>query len=376
MTVSILTTQNSGMDRYSQEIARRATGPVFAVDRYNTAPAQMWEAVDALKEMCQPVHYPNQHFGWYAFSAGLPYVMTVHDLERITISYADECPDEQAKLRLDAAAIQQAHHLIAVSHATKRDIVRHLRVPEKRVSVVHNGVDHSVFHPQEPVHQDFPFILYVGSERPRKNLRRVLAAFAQVKRSVGFQQLKLVKIGGPGRSPGFRDDTVAAINEFGLQDEVVFLDHVDDTVLASYYASAKALVYASLYEGFGFPLAEAMATGCPVITSQHGAQAEVAGNAGVLVDPMEIGALARAITKVVADPNLRRKMAVNGLKQSSRYSWDRASGATFDIFRSIEAKVKKADEMARLCEDDSPPMRSYDARVLVEAALLANPGGD
>ncbi|MQF69088.1 glycosyltransferase family 4 protein [SAR202 cluster bacterium AD-804-J14_MRT_500m] len=374
MTVSIVTTQNFGMDRYSQEIAQRSRGPVFSVDRYNSSPGQMWEVVDALKEFCQPVHYPNQHFGWYAFSAGLPYIMTVHDLERITMSFPRENVDEQRKLRMDAAAIQKAHHVIAVSHATKRDIVRHLNVPKDRVSVVHNGVDHSVFHMREPIHQEFPFILYVGSERPRKNLRRLLAAFSQAKKDADIASLKLVKIGGPGRSLEFREDTLSAITEFGLTGEVIFLENVDDDLLASYYASAKALVYASLYEGFGFPLVEAMATGCPVITSRYGAQSEISGNAGYLVDPLDTNELSRAIVDVVSDGNLGRKLTLKGLKQSKKYCWNDAARETVKIFKLVEAKVEKENDIIKLCEEESSFARDHDSQILLETGLLANSG--
>lgn len=374
MTVSIVTTQNFGMDRYSQEIAQRSRGPVFSIDRYNSSAAQMWEVVDALKDFCQPVHYPNQHFGWYAFSTGLPYIMTVHDLERITMSFTREDPDEQKKLQLDAAAIQNAHHVIAVSQATKQDIVRHLDVPQDRISVVYNGVDHSVFHGQESKHQEFPFILYVGSERPRKNLRRILAAFAEAKKDADLASLKLVKIGGPGRSHEFREATLSAISEYGLTGEVIFLDNVDDDELASYYASAKALVYVSLYEGFGFPLVEAMASGCPVITSRYGAQSEISGDAGYLVDPLDVNELSKAIVYVVTDQNLRQKLTSKGLRQSSKYNWTVAAEETVKIFERIEAKVERENDIFKLCEDESEFRHLLDPKISIETGLLANVG--
>lgn len=335
MAIFICTTEDSGIDRYSQGIAEHLPVPVVRTRRYKLG-LKGYSLVKAIGSLDELVHYPSQHFGRYAILARRPFLVTVHDLERICFPLGKDGFRERIGLRLDVLAIKKARHIIAVSQNTKRDLVRLLGVDERKVTVIYNGVDHSVFKPNGSKPAPFPYILYVGSERPRKNLRRLLAAFARLKRSGGFNDLKLVKVGTPGRSPAFRKSVLRAINDFGLQGEVLFTEHLNDQELAAKYGAARALVYPSLYEGFGLPVLEAMACGCPVITSDVSALPEVAGDAALLVDPCDEAALSEAIARLLSDDNLRGRLIERGLERSKRFSWASSASQTLALYREME----------------------------------------
>ncbi len=336
MTVFICTTENSGVDRYSRELLKYlGVNPVFT-DRYNLRRHED-SLVERLRAFDEPVHFTNQHFGSAAMSAGLPFVVTVHDLERICFPFAVEDAVEQASLDQDAVAIGRADHIIAVSENTRNDLVRCLGIPEERITVVYNGVDRDVFKRNGAAPSPFPYILYVGSERPRKNLPNLLAAFAALKKSGGFGSLKLVKVGSPGRSEAFRADTLRTIRALGLENEVMFVGEVSDHELAEYYASASVLVYPSLYEGFGLPVVEAMACGCPVITSNVSSLPEVAGDAALLVDPEDTGDLRKALVRLLTSEGLRRDLIEKGLARSSLFSWAKAAEATEEVYCRVKS---------------------------------------
>lgn len=332
MTVFICTTENSGLDRYSQELAKLLPVNAVHISRYKLNLHED-SLLEQLKVFDEPVHFTNQHFGSVAMAAGLPFVVTVHDLERMCFPFAPEEPSDQISLVLDAIAIKRADHIIAVSENTKVDLVKHLGISEEKITVIYNGVDHGVFKPNGSGPSPFPYILYVGSERPRKNLGNLLAAFAELKKSDGFHDMKLVKLGSPGRSDAFRAATVHMIRSLGLEGEVIFGGHLTDHELAKYYASARALVYPSMYEGFGLPVVEAMACGCPVITSNVSSLPEVARDAALLVDPYDVGELAKAILRLLADATLRSEMIGKGLERARRFSWVRTAEATQEVYR-------------------------------------------
>ncbi|MBI2917095.1 MAG: glycosyltransferase family 4 protein [Chloroflexi bacterium] len=339
MTVFICTTEGSGVDRYSQELARLLPVNVVHTSRYGLG-LRAFHLVRTLRRVHEPVHFTNQHLGRFALFCGLPFVMTVHDLERLSFSFADHGLLEKAGLKLDSLAVRRAAHIIAVSENTKRDLIKHQGIPEGKVTVVYNGVNHGIFKPNGGAHLGFPYILYVGSERPRKNLGRLLAAFAEIKRSSGFPDLKLVKVGNAGRYESFRRDTLLTVKKLGLEGEVVFAGRLTDRELAAYYSSAVALIYPSTYEGFGLPVIEAMACGCPVLTSNVSALPEVAGEAALLVDPQDVGQLYQGMVSILADASLRRRMTADGRQHSLRFSWQAAAEATTAIYQRVEASQR------------------------------------
>ena len=202
-------------------------------------------------------------------------------------------------LKLDIRGIKLASHIIAVSNHTKDDLIGYFKIPEDRISVIYNGIDHSIFKPYNVKLLDKPYILYVGSERPRKNLGRLIEAFAILMRD--FPELILVKIGAAGRSEENRRATMSKIDSLGITEHVIFIDYISDLDLAHYYSSAALLAYPSLYEGFGFPPLEAMACGCPVVSSNTSSLPEVVGEAGIMVNPYDTSRLAQAMREVLTN---------------------------------------------------------------------------
>lgn len=340
MTILICTTENSGIDRYSQELARLLPVTTVRTGRYKLEMDGRW-LIDRLKTLDETVHYTNQHFGRISICAGLPFIVTVHDLERICFPFSGQEPLEEASLKIDAAAIRKADHIVSVSENTKKDLMRYLKIPEEKITVVYNGVDHSVFKPNTQAVASFPYILYVGSERPRKNLERLLEAFVLLKKSSDFADLKLIKVGSPGRSAAFRQTTLQKIKELGLDGEVIFVDQITDERLVEYYSSARVLVYPSLYEGFGLPVLEAMACGCPVITSNVSSLPEVAGDAAFLVNPYDIRDICGAIARLLTDNRLRDELIARGKVRSRIFSWAKTAEETLNVYHQVEQSIER-----------------------------------
>lgn len=337
MVLLIVTDENSGMDRYSRAIAERLHINTINTKRYLSL-AESYRLGKYIRKKRCIAHLPNQHFARYALFLGKPYIVTVHDLARLCFNSDDETLSERLLLKLDSRYIRRASHIIAVSQNTKRDLVKYLGIPEDKISVIYNGVDHEVFRPRRkrpdnPEVAGKPYILYVGSERRRKNLGRLLEAFANLKGEFG--NLKLVKVGSFGRSGQFRDETMAKIKKLGITGEVVFVDEVSDVELARYYSFASLLAYPSIYEGFGLPPVEAMACGCPVITSNTSCLPEVVGQAGIMVDPYDTCGMAHAMRRIASDEQLRDDLKRRGFEQSKKFSWERAARLTLRVYQKV-----------------------------------------
>ena len=177
------------------------------------------------------------------------------------------------------------------------------------------------------------YILYVGSEQPRKNVGTLLAAFAELRQDARFRDVALVKVGDPGGPEApFRARTLRAVSELGLEDDVVFLGHVANEELRSLYAGSQCLVLPSLHEGFGLTPLEAMACGCPAVVSNTTSMPEVAGGAALLVDPRSSRALALALETVLTDERKRRELVGRGLARAQEFSWQRAAAETVRVY--------------------------------------------
>ena len=332
MPVLIVTSEKSGIDRYSQEIAKRIDARKVETRRYLSL-KEAYRLARSVGRQRDIVHLPNQDFARYALFLKSPFIVTVHDLVRLCFSFTKETLSERILLRLDRHYVKRAIHLIAVSQNTKHDLMKYLRIPENRISVIYNGIDHSIFKPYEAKVLDKPYILYVGSERPRKNLSRLFEAFARVKGE--FPELRLVKMGAVGRSEEYRRNVMRKLDSLGITGDVIFVDSASGLDLAHYYSSASLLAYPSLYEGFGLPLLEAMACGCPVVTSNTSSMPEVAGEAGIMVDPYDIDALTKAIKQVLTDDTLRDNMVMKGLEQARMFSWEKTVEQTLEVYNKV-----------------------------------------
>jgi glycosyltransferase involved in cell wall biosynthesis len=381
----ITTAGDGSLDYYSQALAAHLDVPTLASDVYRngaerfaggslsatalSALAGDLRFVARLRGVRGLVHLPNQHLARYGLLLGEPYIVTVHDL----IRYLDlldggaliAAPGRRDAwhLRRDYAGVRRAAAVIAVSEATRRNVVRHLGVPRERVFVVHNGLDHERFGVSaQPIDRGYPYVLFVGSEHPRKNLASVLGALRLLKQAPGLRGLKIVKLGAAGRPPApFRQRTLRAIELAGLSnDDVVFCEHVAGEALPGWYAGALCLALPSLHEGFGMPPLEAMACGCPAVISSDPALVEVAGPAALVVDPHDYRALAQAISTLAFDWPLRRRLVQRGLRHAQGFSWQRAALETHAVYARVNAEA--IFQASRNDTRNGPAPRLADAR--------------
>jgi glycosyltransferase involved in cell wall biosynthesis len=257
----------------------------------------------------------------------VPYVITVHDLIPLA------CPIEHSrsvqwnfKHRLPVF-LKNAATVIADSEYTKQDIIKYLDIAASHINVVALGYDKSNFTPVDaPLTLEKyglvrgTYIVTVGNATLRKNHETLIAALGKVRDKISHRLV----IAGPVNSEQ-ESRLISIARSCGVEDRIVFLGYVPYEDLAALYSGAGVFVYISLYEGFGLPIIEAMACGTPVIASASTSIPEVAGNAGILVDPKDKAVVAQALLHVLKDGVTREKLIAAGLEQAARFSWKKAA---------------------------------------------------
>jgi len=233
-----------------------------------------------------------------------------------------------------------ADAFIAVSHAVKRDVVEHVGVPEDKVVPIHNGFDPALFKPTRDsivlgrirAKYQLPekFILWVGQIESRKNVARLLAAFARIKDEFPHDLV----IAGEQRFTTAAE--LEAMESLGIRDRVRFPGWIEHTDLPAVYALADHFSFPSLYEGFGIPLIEAMACGCPIVTATTCAPPEVCDGAAVLVDPLNVDAIADGMRRVIGDADLRARLIARGLQRAADFGWQRCATEVLALFDRLD----------------------------------------
>ena len=274
------------------------------------------------------------------------YLLTVHDLAEF-IYGPHSGWRYQARLRLVRRTLEKARRIMAVSRATARDIENLFGIPLSRITVVENAIDDRFVQSTRREEQRLvleryqvndPYLLYVGSARPQKNLPRLIEAFAVLKGDLRdhrrFGNLKMVIIGDElSEHPDLRRTVIRT----RMQDHVRFLGYLPIEVLRVFYQSAEVFVFPSLHEGFGLPPLEAMAQGTPVVTSNVSSLPEVVGDAAVLVAPENVFEIARGIERALLDEDLRIQLRERGRRQIARFSWDRSIRQVLEIYSEAVA---------------------------------------
>lgn len=273
----------------------------------------------------------------------VPVVVTIHDL--IHLALPELLPN---RLALPYArfflrrAVRRAEVILTVSEATAADLERRLGVARERIAVIWNGVDDAFRRRLEPAELERElaalgltpgYFLCLGNPKPHKNLERVLRAFARLPPD----ERRLVIAGAP--EAGAPADQIASWRrELGLGDRLQILGRIAPGRLPALVQGAVALVFPSLYEGFGLPLAEAMAAGTPVVASTTPALVEIAGGAAELVDPLEVGAIAAAMARLAGDPARRRELEQAGRARAELFRWDSTAARTLAVYRQVLAR--------------------------------------
>ena len=178
---------------------------------------------------------------------------------------------------------------------------------------------------------DFPFVLYVGTIEPRKNLGRLLQAFRRLKSRPGIKHRLVVAVG----LGWLYQDVLREMEELSAENEIAFLGRVDDSDLPALYSLSDIFVFPSLYEGFGLPPLEAMACGRPVVCSNASSLPEVIGDAGILVSPYDVDGLTDAMAQLIADPDRRALLGQRGLARSREFTWERSARRLLDVYRRL-----------------------------------------
>jgi glycosyltransferase involved in cell wall biosynthesis len=292
-------------------------------------------------------HLASQNLATLLFFQRIePVVVTVHDIITYLVRHDRELSTYRHVFhrlfdRLAYLALRKADAIIAISECTKRTLVEHLEYSADRIHVVYRAVDTEVFRPRDipaafrqkyGLGEDWRYVLYVGSDDPRKNLPTLIRAFALVKRQI--EKVKLLKVGAPDFQDE-REKLKGLIAELGLEEDVLFFDHVPDDDFPLFYNTAQVLVLLSLYEGFGLPTLEAMSCGIPVIAARSGPLPEVVDGAGILIDPTDVEGVAEQLCRVLMDRDYWTNLGQAGLARSRHFGLWQQGSQTIQVYDQV-----------------------------------------
>ena len=284
-------------------------------------PSSFWNQFDV-------VHCPTVLLPFWTKPKHLKLIVTVHDLIPIVAGQFHTAWMRVYFQRFLPRMLQQVDHFIAVSETTKTDVLRSFPfVVEDQVDVV--GEASFVQLKTEPQVRKAAYFLTVGTIEPRKNFVKVIDAFVKLKRSGALAGYELKMAG----VDGWKNQDIK--KRIGDAPGIQWLGHVSDKALIQLYDSATAMIYPSYYEGFGLPVLEAMARGCPVITSNVSSLPEVGGDAALYVDPNSVDQISEKMIRLAEDPELVASLSTQGLVRSQQFSWEKAASETIQIYQKV-----------------------------------------
>lgn len=362
------TAQAAGIGRYTEELVRYLVKydpvnqyTIFVVNRAidNALPVyapnltqvkvifphyslqeQLWYPRILRRAKLDLIHYTN--FNSPIFFSAAPSVVTIHDLT--LWFFSGRRHKGWLKKWFYKIAIKQtclkAKQIITISNATKKDIIKYLKIDPPKIQVIHLAPAKQYQPVSDPKRIDDlkrkfniskPYLIYVGQWREHKNIVRLIRAFSLLRRRYGFDY-QLVLAGKIDQQYQFLPKL---IKELGLDQEVMMVGYVSDAELPYLYSGAECFVFPSLYEGFGLPPLEAMACGTPVISSNLSAMPEILGDAAYYFDPLNVEAMAKAMSEVAKSFSLKKEMRLKGLKQARQYSPDATAKATLKVYQRI-----------------------------------------
>lgn len=333
--------------------AKNAKAVFFPWSRYRKylpiAYSHLLAAAAISKESPDILHVPA---GATPLASTLPTVVTVHDLA--IYSHPSWFPKQDLSVKVTyPRTVASARRLIAVSEATKRDLISRFKTPASRITTIHPGVDVSgaspykedIFSEDDAVdfgdlvrrHKlDRPYLLFLGTLEPRKNVKALCEAFVRAwKGSPEVRETELLIAGKPGWADGGAVTAIkkAAKATKGAVRPLGYVGHRDKFPLMR---SARAFVFPSLAEGFGMPVAEALALGVPTLVSDIPVFREVAGGAALYADPGSVPSLGKALVRIVADRGVQERLSVAGPKRAKAFSWKKAARETIEVYRKAQ----------------------------------------
>lgn len=271
-------------------------------------------------------------------------ITTIHDM---TYEMYPETMDKRNLKRIKddiKYSVNRADKIITVSESSKCDIIKYLNVSENKIEVVYNGVEYSrfakIYSKEEKLSvcekYNLPqnYMLYMGTLEPRKNIESIVEAFNLFKEKSDLKE-KDFKLVVAGKKGWMFESIFELVNKLNLQDHVIFTDYVDERDKPLIYNMAQLFVFPSLYEGFGIPVLEAMASSIPVITSNVSSLPEVAGDAAVLVDPKDTVSIAKNMYDILSDKNFKAELINKGHIQAQKFTWEASAEKLYGIYKGL-----------------------------------------
>lgn len=266
-------------------------------------------------------------------------IVTVHDIAPIIIPKIHSKLVYLHHLLGLPITFRNVDKIIAVSEATKKDIINNFKVSSSKIKTIleaQDGAFREIGHPEiQKIKKQFglnKYFLFVGSIEPRKNLERVLNAFNSMKTNSEIQFVIVTK-------KGWKNKKVLEIIE--KSENIMVLNNISKKSLIGLYSGAKATVFVSLYEGFGLPILEANACGCPVITSNTSSMPEIAGKAALIVNPLKTEEIRLAMEKIITNKTIGKRLRRYGLNNVKKYSWIKAAKMTIETYKEAAKKAFK-----------------------------------
>jgi glycosyltransferase involved in cell wall biosynthesis len=312
--------------------------------------AKLWFEQVSFPRACRRQGVELAHVPYFAspFFPTMPTVVTVHDLIPMILPAYRGSILVRLYTGLVAAAARKADMVLTDSEASKRDIVRLLGIPAERVRVIYLAVD-DIYQPvldercltltRRNYGLTARYLLYLGGFDQRKNVPTLLKAFAQLAKdsSLGGRDSVLLVVAGrlPEKGSDFFPDPRPIVQELGIGERVIFTGWVPEEDKPALYSGARALVFPSLYEGFGLPPLEALACGTPVIASNRGALPEIVGDGGLLLEPDDVERLAGAMENLLNNDTLWGDLREKGLAHAARFSWEKTARETLAVYQEI-----------------------------------------
>jgi glycosyltransferase involved in cell wall biosynthesis len=352
-----LTAEKTGTETYTSELlqALAALNPPDDFELYLNAPAAPTDLPKLGTPICMPfprlwthlrlsarmaTHRPGVLFvPAHVVPAIHPHtVVTIHDLGYLHVP--DAHPDSTRRM-LDFTtrwSARAARAIIAISEATKRDLIEAYGAPASKITVIHHGVSPR-FHARSPdeiaetldrLNVRRPYVLTIGTYQPRKNLGRLAAAMSAVE-AAGLPHRLVIA----GKRGWLADEVDADIAASGQVHRIQHLGYVASDDLPALYAGASAFCLPSLHEGFGMPILEAMASAVPVVTSNSSALAEIAGDAAITIDPTDFAAIGAALVRVLSDSSTAQNLRRSGPERATEFTWRRTAEATLALLRRV-----------------------------------------
>jgi glycosyltransferase involved in cell wall biosynthesis len=263
------------------------------------------------------------------------FVVTVHDVKALIFGEFRRRWNLNSMLEQVLVGDKWARidHILTDSECSKRDLIGRLNVPSDCVTVVYPGVELERFCPSQGYRgkqPSRPYVLCVAGSDPTKNVETLIDAFAKLPLTMR-DRYDLVLAGDFRRRP----DLYERVRQAGIEKQTQFTGIVSDDRLKELYQRAMLFVFPSRYEGFGLPVLEAMACGCPVISSNASSLPEVVGDAAILLDPMDVEGFTREMVRVLSESDLRRDLRERGLARAAQFSWDRTARETIAVYREL-----------------------------------------